>query len=930
MKRRIRFMRKMFVLWLLAAILTTQAPVGISANELPSWELMEMTELAGQEVTEMPELTGQEILGLPELPGQEAAEPEDRAGKGAEEPGRDPAGGEKPGDAEPANEMEETGTGGITTWNELQEAITEAGTEVTTITLEQDITAVEGDAFLSIPEKARLTLDLNGYKLDRNLAGGSASADGCVIKLSSGTGSSDSKRTKLTIIDNSEAGTGLITGGNSSDPAGGVYVSANSLFTLVSGTISGNTASGGGGVHVANSGTFLQEGGMICGNFAIGNGGGVNGYGSFTMNGGIISSNTAATSGGGVYVHDSKSFTMNGGIISSNTGKNGGGVYNSGTFTMNGGTVCDNTATGNGGGVYNKRTFVMNNGKICNNDSKGAGSSAGGGGVYVDGASIADFTMTGGSISANHSARYGGGVYNNNTFNMNGGEIRDNRCDTQKSGGGVFDEDRKNFCISGNIAVSDNTAGGAVNNVQLKNIYTYIKISGLLSAGSSVGVTTASDPQNTIPIPVTKNLREKNAGDPGFLFSDKGFGVKLTDDKKEACLYLKTPQSINIVPSLYGTVTGKPEASPGETVVLTTIPDGGCSTESLSVNYTDDGGAFVPVSVTRKQKDQWIFTMPDREVYVSAVFKPEEWKSLDFSLAKGGTVKLEKDYEAGDTDTYLSISADNAVTLDLNGHTLNRNLSSGIKDDGYVIKVEGSLTITDSSTEKNGSITGGWSRTFCGGVYVSGNGTLTLNEGGITGNYGFGSVPGGVFLGPGTSFTMNGGRISGNEGRIGGGVHIGYGASFIMNEGEVRENNATGFGGGVYLEPGASFKITGGQISGNTVYGSGGGVYIEPGASCSMNGGLITKNSGGFSSNSHGGGVYNGGSFFLTAGDIRDNSAFMGGGIFNQGSLMIKGGSITGNTAYGSLSQSIGRGGGIYQDGLLIGNCETRSASSQF
>lgn len=965
MKRKNQFWKRHIVRWLAAAILITQASVNISANELEAEEIPEVAMLLTQEAEELYEGETVELEdSAPEGAVEILQDPkiDEEAGAAAEETGAAPAGEEISGVSETSDGNEENASG-ITTWSGLQSAVSSAGTTETTITLEQDITADEGNTFLSIPQMANLTLDLKGHKLDRNLARGSAVDNGCVIKLTPG---SSSNPTKLTIIDSSEAGTGLITGGNSSGSAGGVYVQANTLFTLESGTISGNTASNGGGVYVASDGTFLQEGGMICGNTATGSGGGVNCSGSFTMNGGVVSSNTAQ-SGGGVFRNSNGTFSMDKGTICYNTAtlngggvynagpftmddgticdneaiKNGGGVYNDGTLTMNGGTVCDNTATENGGGVYDKRTFVMNNGKICNNTSEGADTNQGGGGVYIANATYADFsmtggsifgntasgdgggvfdnkifTMTGGSISANHSERYGGGVYNSNQniFNMNGGEIRDNRCDAQNNGGGVCNVGK--CYISGNIAVSGNTAGGAVNNVHLKNSTTYVYISGSISPGSSVGVTTANDPRNANTITVTSGLREKNAGDHSFLFSDKGFGVKLTDDEKEACLYLKTPQSINIVPSPYGTVTGKTEASPVETVVLTTTPDGGCSTESLSVNYTDDGGTFVPVSVTRKQNDQWIFTMPDREVNVSAVFKPGEWKSLDFSLAKGGTVKLEKDYEAGDTDTYLSISADNTVTLDLNGHTLNRNLSLS-KSEGYVIKTEGNLIITDSSRGKNGSITGGWSTTFCGGICVSGNGTLTLNEGSITGNYGSGPIPGGVLLGPGTSFTMNGGRISENEGLIGGGVHIGADATFIMNEGEIRENSASDLGGGVYLEPGASFMIKGGQISGNTVYGSGGGVYINPGASCSMNGGLITKNSGGFSSRNYGGGVYNGGSFFLTAGHIRDNSTFMGGGIFNHGSLTIKGGSITGNTAYGTLSQSIGRGGGIYQDGIL-------------
>jgi len=908
-------------MWLAAAILTVQAPVGIYADEI-----------VGQNGSEPEEQEAEKT----ETSEDQAENPETLSGDGALESGSDPAGEDLSGGAEPEDRNEENASG-IATWSELQSAVNSAGTTETTITLEQDIIAEEGDSFLLIPQQAKLTLDLKGHKLDRNLAGGSEVEDGCVIKLEQGKGSADNRLTKLTIIDSSEAGTGMITGGNSSGSAGGVYVNIYTLFTLESGAISGNTAESGGGVFVANSGTFRQTGGTICDNTATSNGGGVNVAGSFTLNGGVICDNKSTGNGGGVY--NSGTITMDGGTIFDNeAGGNGGGVCNSGTFTMddgticdneaikigggvcndgtltmNGGTVCDNTATENGGGIYNKRTFVMNSGKICNNTSEGVGTTAGGGGVYVDGASTAvftmtngsiygntassdgggvwnnnTFTMTGGSISANHSERYGGGVYNKNTFNMNGGEIRDNICDNL--GGGVYYEQVGRFYISGNIAVSGNTAGGAVNNVQLKNTVTFIKISGSLSAGSSVGVTTASDPQNADTITVTEGLSKNNAGDHSFLFSDKGFGVKLRDDGKEACLYLKTPLSINIAPSLYGNVTGKSEASPGETVVLTTTPDGGCSTESLSVSYSDDGGSSIPIQVTQKG-EKWIFTMPDREVTVSAVFKPGEWKSLDLLLAKGGTIKLQKDYAAGDTDTYLSISADNTVILDLNGHTLNRNLS-GFKREGYVIKTEGSLTITDSSTKKSGSITGGRSTTVCGGVYVSGNGTLTLNEGSITGNHGSGSgsIPGGVFLGPGTSFTMNGGRISGNQGVIGGGVHIGSGASFTMNEGKIRENTSVD---------------------------SGGGVYLEPGASCSMNGGLITKNTGGDSSKDYGGGVYNGGSFFLSGGRITENSVINGGGIYNHGSLTMNGGSITGNTASTNKLMNKAQGGGIYQNGIF-------------
>ena len=195
-------------------------------------------------------------------------------------------------------------------------------------------------------------------------------------------------------------------------------VQVNSSGTLVmenGSKITGNTYSSsyndayGGGVYV-NSGTFTMNGGEISGNSAAidyypsssGGGGVFVSNGTFTMNGGEISSNTASRSswscrsyGGGVYV-SSGTFTMNGGEISSNTAvsysSSGGGVYMSnGTFTMNGGEISGNSAAAEagdsyyspgGGGVYmSSGTFTMNGGEISGNSA--AGSSSGGGGVYV-------------------------------------------------------------------------------------------------------------------------------------------------------------------------------------------------------------------------------------------------------------------------------------------------------------------------------------------------------------------------------------------------------------------------------------------------------------------------------------------------------------------------------------------------------------------
>lgn len=92
----------------------------------------------------------------------------------------------------------------------------------------------------------------------------------------------------------------------------GVYLNANTAFTMYGGNITQNGYNDtsifggyGGGVYVASEATFTMYGGNITGNYADTNGGGVH-VGSetanFTMYGGSITGNHTAGSGGGVNV----------------------------------------------------------------------------------------------------------------------------------------------------------------------------------------------------------------------------------------------------------------------------------------------------------------------------------------------------------------------------------------------------------------------------------------------------------------------------------------------------------------------------------------------------------------------------------------------------------------------------------------------------
>ena len=211
---------------------------------------------------------------------------------------------------------------------DLQNKLNSGGT----VTLDRDYSI---DTTLNVTNT--VTLDLNGHVI--KMIGSDS-----VIKVGSGGNltMTDSNDT-ATHTDTSLPAGGVITGGNASQGAGGVYIHSGS-FTMNGGTIANCSAYAGGGVSVA--------------------------YGSFIMNGGTIANCSAENSGGGVCIH-SDSFTMNGGTIANCSAEYGGGVVAADSFTMTGGTITNcNATTSNlalgGGGVYLSKTytFTMTGGTI--------------------------------------------------------------------------------------------------------------------------------------------------------------------------------------------------------------------------------------------------------------------------------------------------------------------------------------------------------------------------------------------------------------------------------------------------------------------------------------------------------------------------------------------------------------------------------------
>lgn len=130
-----------------------------------------------------------------------------------------------------------------------------------------------------------------------------------------------------------------------------------------------------------------------------------------------------------------------------------------------------------------------------------------------------------------------------------------------------------------------------------------------------------------------------------------------------------------------------------------------------------------------------------------------------YTLTSGNTYTLQEDINL---EGYLYIGSGKTVTIDLNGHTLRRNLDSPIAN-GNVISNSGTLTIQDSDAGKTGTITGGNKNSGNGGCIINqGGGQLILKGGTITGNQTTGNGAG-VYVSSSSTITMSGNvRITGN------------------------------------------------------------------------------------------------------------------------------------------------------------------------
>lgn len=211
----------------------------------------------------------------------------------------------------------------------------------------------------------------------------------------------------------------------------------------------------------------------------------------------------------------------------------------------------------------------------------------------------------------------------------------------------------------------------------------------------------------------------------------------------------------------------------------------------------------------------------------------------NLACQNSGTVKLNRNVNIANE---YNLNTGYHITLDLNGYWIH-----GVgESSNYLFHIcnGASLTITDSSAGKNGSI----AVTVSGKDYdevfiIDEGGVLTLNNGTLKGNADEDCRL--VYVDGGT-FNIFDGAVDGN-------TYDGDGAGVMINEGILNMtggaisnnhgDNVNDYGGGIYYDGGPTpdgLNISGGEIFGNSAY-YGGAIYCDDGYA-KISGGKIHSN----------------------------------------------------------------------------------------
>ena len=184
-------------------------------------------------------------------------------------------------------------------------------------------------ALVNIADSRTITIDLNGFTLDRGCTSRDWDHGGQVFAVRTGT-----------------------------------------TLNLSGGTLTGGWGGNGGALDIENGATVNLTNVTVTGNHADDRGGGISirSGGMLNMTGGAITNNVSRdrsgtpAGGGGLFIYEGSTATLTGVTISGNETEvyGGGGIDNFGTLTLNGCTITGNTSKANGAGIWTSAASTLN------------------------------------------------------------------------------------------------------------------------------------------------------------------------------------------------------------------------------------------------------------------------------------------------------------------------------------------------------------------------------------------------------------------------------------------------------------------------------------------------------------------------------------------------------------------------------------------
>ena len=395
----------------------------------------------------------------------------------------------------------------------------------------------------------------------------------------------------------------------------------------------------------------------------------------------------------------------------------------------------------------------------------------------------------------------GGGICNRSggTLTMTGGSITNNVSNDKtgpKGGGGLFNYEGATATLTG-VTITGNKnktyGGGGICN------FGTLTIDGCTITGNTAGANGGAIWQEG-----TLNLQGKNT------ITDNQAGGKANN------IYLyKTV--INVTGSLAGSNVGIQMED-----ILGTFTTGyktnNADVDPATVFKADNAVVFVPAL----SGDEAALTL---KPLISVDNDADLREAVQFD---GANIQLASDINSNDI---VGIGNNKTVTIDLNGKTLNRGLTSLATGHGQVVVVEEGATLNLS----NGTLTGGFGGDGGG---LENKGTANLTNVNITGNHADNRGGG---ISNHATLNMTGGSITNNvtndtEEVAGGGAIYTYKGSTTTLTGVTITDNKAKVAGGGGVNNWGTVTIDGCTITGNTSKANGGGVWNGPGSTINMQG----------------------------------------------------------------------------------------------